>query len=289
MSVNLCFCVSGAGGHWGAEIDNIRSMLAHIENNNAKPFLSVFSEHITDITQWFCTIKNSQSHAKNYIQKLTGRRLWMCVTTATICQRECQEKASTVECCICSTRKWSHFLCFRCHPFSTKVKVCWKSVVCLYKKFFADLQKPGTAAACERSERLDMLSGLSEVSQLTESVILTHILERNTITESVTLVLVYLMMKSVAEWLSIDFYVSQPALITLTRPLNCTLWHKIWYSIKANRWVVILLIEPGFSCGSGGNFPEGLMTGLRVDSAWSCGVPHENPARAGSVLSLVFA
>lgn len=29
----------------------------------------------------------------------------------------------------------------RCHPFSTKVKVCWKSVVCLDKKFFADLQR----------------------------------------------------------------------------------------------------------------------------------------------------
>lgn len=44
------------------------------------------------------------------------------------------------------------------------------------KKFFADLQKkPGTAAACERSERLDTLSGLSQASQLTDSVMLAHI------------------------------------------------------------------------------------------------------------------
>lgn len=119
----------------------------------------------------------------------------MCVTTATICKSECQEKGSTVEWCICSTRKCSPFLLFHCHPFSTKVKVCWKSVVCLGKKFFADLQKPGTAAACEHSERLDRLSGLSEVSQLTESVILAHILERNTFTESVTMVAVYLKLK----------------------------------------------------------------------------------------------
>lgn len=87
-----------------------QSQVNHIENNNAKPFLSVFSEHIADMTQWSCTIKHSQPHAKNYIQKLTGRRLWMCVTNATICQTECQEKASTVEWCICSIRKCSPFL-----------------------------------------------------------------------------------------------------------------------------------------------------------------------------------
>lgn len=99
-----------------------------MENNNAKPFLSVFRAHITDITQWFCTIKHSHSHAKNYIQKLTGRRLWMCVTTATICQRECQEKASTIEWCICFMRKCSLFLLFffffaATPPFQQK----WKS------------------------------------------------------------------------------------------------------------------------------------------------------------------
>lgn len=93
----------------------------------------------------------------------------MCVTTATICKSECQEKGSTVEWCICSTRKCSPFLLFHCHPFSTKVKVCWKSVVCLGKKFFADLQKPGTAAACEHSERLDRLSGGFSINRKCDS------------------------------------------------------------------------------------------------------------------------
>lgn len=73
--------------------------------------------------------------------------------------------------------------------------------MCLDKKFFADLQKkPGTAAACERSERLDTLSGLSQASQLTDSVMLAHIFERNTMTGSGTLALVYLKMKAGAEW-----------------------------------------------------------------------------------------
>lgn len=43
--------------------------------------------------------------------------------------------------------------------------------------------------------------------------------------------------------------------VWFTHPLNCVLRHKIWYSIKANRWVVILIIEPVFSCGSGAIFP----------------------------------
>lgn len=74
--------------------------------------------------------------------------------------------------------------------------------MCLDKKFFADLQKPATAAACEH---LDTLSGRSEVSQWTESGILAHILERNTITESETLALVHFKTKAVAEWLFIAF------------------------------------------------------------------------------------
>lgn len=54
---------------------------------------------------------------------------------------------------------------FCCHPFSTKVKVCWKLVVCLDKKFFADLQKTwsGCSVRAFRTFRhaLRTIAGLS--------------------------------------------------------------------------------------------------------------------------------
>lgn len=65
---------------------------------------------------------------------------------------------------------------------------------------------------------------------------------------------------------------------------NCVLGNKIWYSIEANRWIAIVLIEPVFSCGSGNIFPKCLMTELRVDTAWSSGAPLENSARAAFYL-----
>lgn len=83
----------------------VLSQLDWIQNNNAKPFLTMFSGHITDMTQSFCPIKHPYFNAKNHIQKFTDQ-LWECGTSATMCQWDCQERPLLLN-CICFTRKCS--------------------------------------------------------------------------------------------------------------------------------------------------------------------------------------
>lgn len=127
----------------------------------------------------------------------------MCVTTATICQRECQEKASTIEWCICSTRKCSLFLLFCCHPVPQK----WTSA---QNQLYAWTRNSLQIWKAFLTFRHAFKS--PEGFQWIESVTGTHMMDGNVITESAISVFASLKMKAITAWRSIDFYPSNTLL-----------------------------------------------------------------------------